>query len=110
MITPGIQYQLGNITIEGSYIFERQEVLELLGLEQFWGGSITFNLEEIRDGIENLKANYQKRGYWRVNISEPRITKDESTGLAHITIVIYEDYIRTLGKVDIKGLTAFEKK
>jgi outer membrane protein assembly complex protein YaeT len=110
-VTPGREYKLRSVKFEGATVFEEDELLETMDLQQVFSFDVDrsppFNPEEIGNGIGRLRAKYQQAGYWDAKIRDPGGgQRDRETGTVRMTIQIEEGLRRILADVTIQGNAA----
>ncbi|MEZ4741375.1 MAG: BamA/TamA family outer membrane protein [Bdellovibrionota bacterium] len=108
-ISPGIRYTLESIEFEGVTLFSREQLLDIMDINDFWQSANALNIDELREGLDKLRAKYRESGYWNVKIIDPRITKDKSRATAQVVIVVREDLQRKLEKVEYRGVKFFKE-
>jgi len=102
-VTPGTQYLLRNVQFEGATIFTEQQMLEFMGLTGFWQTDAPLNPEEIRKGVDILKAKYQSEGFWDAQVRERTPSRDKDSGSAQLVININEGTQRILDRIVFQG-------
>ena len=95
---------IGEIYFSGNRIFRRKKLLKFLGINK---GEV-FNEIKLRDGIEEIKKNYIKKG---VNFVEITYEKKVTNGKINIYIKIDEKGGRSyIQKIVFKGNKSFSKR
>jgi outer membrane protein assembly complex protein YaeT len=100
---PGEETKITNITVIGSNVFSKEQVLDLLKTSMTWGVADSIDFDELDAGITVLKNAYIEKGYWDIKVREPRFTTDPSTGNTTIVLLIEEGLPRVLSEIEIKG-------
>ena len=97
-IKQGLKYRLGRIELTGQKIFSADQLRPLFPLQS---GEV-FNVEKIREGLENLRKVYGERGY--INVTPVPDTKpDDTYAVVDLSIDIDEGAQFRIGIVSFSG-------
>ena len=109
-VTPGTQYFVSQVLIEGISVFSLNECLNVMNLNNVITlNSIRLNSDFIRKGIESLTAAYNSKGYWNALIHYPRVTKNPLTGETKLVYTVQEGRQRIYQELSVTGNHAFSK-
>jgi len=97
-IKQGLQYRLGRIELAGQKIFSADQLRPLFAIQD---GQV-FNVEKIREGLENLRRVYGERGY--INVTPVPDTKpDDTYAVVDLSIDIDEGAQFRIGTISFSG-------
>ena len=102
-VRPGVAYTVDVIQFEGNQFVSKEQLLDLLGLSNFWELAVPLNRDEINQGVDRIEAHYGQLGFWDVKIGSPRITKNSLSASAQIVLVIDEGRRRILNDIEFRG-------
>ena len=102
-IKPGTQYIVENIRFTGNLYYDLDTLNNVFKFKTFWGAPVILDREKISQNINSLRNLYLKDGFLDIKIHNPRITKNKTTGTAHIVVSIREGKRRVLNKINITG-------
>ena len=105
-VTPGMQYFVAQVQIEGISAFTANECLGIMHLDTIVTlNSVRLNSDFIRKGVDSLVAEYNRKGYWNTQIHYPRVTKNPLTGETKLVYNVQEGLQRVYQGIRATGNT-----
>ena len=102
------RYVFAGFEIHGNNYFT-EEKLEKISSMKSWFNAY-FDYSKLKDGIEYIKTEYRKNGFWNVKISDPKIIKDTSSKTIRVILFIEEGAQRVFAGLSITGSSIFTKE
>jgi outer membrane protein assembly factor BamA len=97
-IKQGLKYRLGRIEFTGQKAFSAEQLRPIFAVRS---GDV-FNVERIREGLENLRKVYGERGY--INVTPVPDTKpDDTYAVVDLSIDIHEGAQFRIGTISFSG-------
>lgn len=103
VVKKGIRYTISSVDFQGNKNFPSDMLLEKINVSSFLHTRPALHEGEIDRLKNNLRNFYQESGYWDVNIKEPRIGKEKTTGKAHLSFFVEEGLRYQVGKIFLSG-------
>ncbi|MBC7531525.1 MAG: BamA/TamA family outer membrane protein [Oligoflexus sp.] len=107
-VTTGPEYRIVDVQYEGLLAMTPDEASDAIDMKASIGNAPLFSQDLVIAARERLISLYRQRGYWDVNIFEPRIIKNPSNGEVKIVFVIREGKKRIFEKLVITGNQAMK--
>jgi outer membrane protein insertion porin family len=114
LITEGAKVVIRNISIEGNRAVSDRKIKKAMKTRKRWflsfiTGSGYYRKDEMRQDIERIRELYHSKGFLYVAISEPEVTLNPEKTRMFIKISISEGETYSVGRVDIRGNTLFNR-
>ena len=101
------RYIFGGFEIHGNNFFSSEKIEEISSMNSILDSY--FNYSKLKEGIEYIKTEYRKNGFWNIKISDPKIVKDTSLKTIRVILFIEEGAQRVFSGLSITGSTIFSK-
>ena len=93
---------IGAIQVEGNRFLQHKRIQELLGVK---AGDL-YDPRRVKDGIDQVKAQYQRRGYSQIAI-ESSASTDDTTNTVTVALVVDEGPKMRITQMLVEGNLAF---
>ncbi len=93
---------IGEILVEGNRFLQHKRIQELLGVK---AGDL-YDPRRVKDGIDQVKAQYQRRGYSQIAI-ESSASTDDTTNTVTVALVVDEGPKMRITQMLVEGNLAF---
>ena len=101
------RYIFAGFEIHGNNFFSSEKIEEISDMRSMFDSY--FNYSKLKEGIEYIKTEYRKNGFWNIKISDPKIVKDTSLSTIRVILYIEEGAQRVFSGLSITGSTIFTK-
>ena len=108
-VTPGPEYKIIEVQIEGLTAIGLDKALETMGLHQSFGNSPLLTEQNIRRSLDSLSSLYSDLGYWDAKVYYPKIKKNPINQEAKLKFVSTEGKRRVLEGVLVRGNRALSE-